>query len=216
MNRRVLLTAVVLAGAMSTGCNSGSSSTTLDEVSDSREATEVVEALLTAVAGGDFAGAAALTLTDQLAWVVMAEGGTLTQAAGLLEDGLDEVAANYWRGFSETVELSDIAVRAVDEHEIDESRFAIVALNGRLQLILRNSDGWRVDIIASFAPTLVNRLSEAARVVEANQGDQATTMRAILVEQRASVEAAAGQPGLPEATRTELLSLLEMLDDLEE
>ena len=216
MKPRVVLTTVVLAWAMSTGCNSGSSTTTLDEVSDSRQAAEVVEALLTAVEGGDFAGAAQLTLTDQLAWVVMAEGGTLTQAAGLLEAGLDEVAANYWQGFSESVELSDIAVRAVNEQEISESRFAIVALNGRLQLILRNSDGWRVDIIASFAPTLVNRLIEAARVVEANQGDQATSMRAILVEQRASVEVAAGQPGLPEATRSELLSLLEMLDDLAE
>jgi hypothetical protein len=202
--------------AVSTGCNSGSTTTTLDEVSDSREAAEVVEALLAALDGGDFAEAAALTLTDQLAWVVMAEGGTLNQAAGLLEEGLDEVAANYWQGFSETVELANIGVRRVDEKEIDESRFAVVALNGQLQLILRNSEGWRVDIVASFAPTLVNRLIEAARVVEANQGDQATSMRALLVAQRPSVEAAAGQPGLPEATRTELSSLLETLDDLAE
>jgi hypothetical protein len=126
------------------------------------------------------------------------------------------VAANYWQGFSETVELANIGVRRVDEKEIDESRFAVVALNGQLQLILRNSEGWRVDIVASFAPTLVNRLIEAARVVEANQGDQATSMRALLVAQRPSVEAAAGQPGLPEATRTELFSLLETLDDLAE
>lgn len=216
MRPRIPVSSLMLMLVISTGCTSDSTSTTLDEVSDSREAAEVVEALLAAVDGGDFAGAAALTLTDQLAWVVMAEGGTLTQAAGLLEDGLDEVAANYWQGFSETVEVADIGVRTVDEQDISESRFAIVALNGRLRLILRNSEGWRVDIIASFAPTLVNRLIEAARVVEANQGDQATSMRAILVAQRPSVAAAAGQPGLPEATRTELLSLLEMLDDLAE
>jgi hypothetical protein len=205
---------VVVMMAVTTGCNAGSTSTTLDQVSDSREAAEVVEALLSAVDGGDFAGAAALTLTDQLAWVVMAEGGTLSQAAGLLEDGLDEVAANYWQGFADTVDLAEIGVRAVEEQEIGESRFAVVALNGQLQLILRDSEGWRVDIIASFAPTLVNRLIEGARVVEANQGEQATSLRAMLVAQRPSVEAAAGQPGLSEATRIELLSLLEMLDDL--
>jgi hypothetical protein len=216
MRPRVPLISLTLMLVMVTGCFSGSTTTTLDAVSDSREAAEVVEALLAAVDGGDFAGAAALTLTEQLAWVVMAEGGTLNEAAGLLDEGLDEVAANYWQGFSETVEVADIGVRAVDEQEINESQFAVVALNGQLQLILRNSEGWRVDIIASFAPTLVNRLIEAARVVEANQGDQATSMRAILVAQRPSVAAAAGQPGLPEATRTELLSLLEMLDDLAE
>lgn len=216
MRSRVSFSWLMLILAVSTGCNSGSTTTTLDEVSDSREAAEVVEALLAALDGGDFAEAAALTLTDQLAWVVMAEGGTLNQAAGLLEEGLDGVAANYWQGFSETVELANIGVRRVDEKEIDESRFAVVALNGQLQLILRNSEGWRVDIVASFAPTLVNRLIEAARVVEANQGDQATSMRALLVAQRPSVEAAVGQPGLPEATRTELFSLLETLDDLAE
>ncbi len=216
MRRQAPVIPFMLMLVMATGCFSGSTTTTLDAVSDSREAAEVVEALLAAVDGGDFEGAAALTLTDQMAWVVMAEGGTLNQAAGLLEDGLDEVAANYWQGFSETVEVADIGVRAVEEQEVDESRFAVVALNGQLQLILRNSEGWRVDIIASFAPTLVNRLIEAARVVEANQGDQATSMRAILVAQRPSVAAAAGQSGLPEGTRTELLALLEQLDDLAE
>jgi len=214
MKNRTAFICTALGLALLTGCNPDSATTTLDHLLDSREAAEVVEALLEAVDGGDFAGAAALTLTDQLAWVVMAEGGTLTQAAGLSQAGLDEVAANYWQGFSETVELEGVGVRAVDEQQIRESRFAIVALNGKLQLILRDSEGWRVDIIASFAPTLVNRLIEAAKVVEANQGDQATSMKTILVDQRPSVEAAAGQLGLPEATRADLLSLLEMLDDL--
>lgn len=212
--KRVLL--VTLAAVMALACDSDLTTTTANTVSDGREATEVAEALLEAMSTGDYSAAAALTFPDQLAWVVMAEGGSLTQAADLLDAGLEQVAANYWQGFAETTQLGEVAVRGVEESEIRGTRFAFVSLNGRLRLILRNSDGWRVDIIASFAPTLVNRLIEAAQVVEANRGDQATSMREMLAAQRPSVEAASGQPGLPDDTRTDLLMLLEVLDDLSE
>lgn len=208
--------ALTLAGFLAVGCGTDLTTTSTDVASDGREAGEVAEAFLEALRVGDYGAGAALTFTDQLAWVVMAEGGSLTQAADLLDAGLEQVAVNYWQGFAETTQLTDIEVRGVEESEIRGARFAIVSLDGRLRLILRNADGWRVDIIASFAPTLVNRLIEAAQVVEANPGDQATTMRGMLAEQRPSVEAASGQPGLPEATRTDLLLLLEMLDDLSE
>lgn len=212
--RRALL--LILAGFLSVGCNSDLTTTSTDAASDGREAVEVAEALLEALQTGDYAAAAALTFPDQLAWVVMAEGGSLTQAAEMLDSGLDQVAANYWQGFGETTQLSEVAVRGVEESEVRGVRFAVVALDGKLRLILRNLDGWRVDIIASFAPTLVNRLIEAAQVVDANRGDQATTMLAMLAEQRPSVEVASAQPELPETTKSDLLSLLEMLDDLAE
>ncbi|MEX0698915.1 MAG: hypothetical protein WD651_05420 [Acidimicrobiia bacterium] len=207
---------VTLAAVLALACDADLTTTTTDAVSDGRDAAEVAEALLEAMNTGDYSAAAALTFPDQMAWVVMAEGGSLTQAADLLDAGLEQVAANYWQGFAETTQLAEVAVRGVEENEIRGTRFAYVALNGRLRLILRNSDGWRVDVIASFAPTLVNRLIEAAQVVDANRGDQATTMREMLAAQRPSVEAASGQPGLPDDTRTDLLTLLEMLDDLSE
>ncbi|MDP3983728.1 MAG: hypothetical protein Q8Q52_01815, partial [Acidimicrobiia bacterium] len=215
MSRRSTLLAAVGLLAIATACTPEAPTTTVAAEGDGRAAAEVVEELIRAVTTGDYAAAAAFTITEQMAWVVMAEGGSLAQAGSLSDDDLTEVAVNYWKGFAETAQLPSIEVGVAQESEISGVRFAVVPVNANLRLVMRDDGGWRVDIIASFAPSLANRLIEAAEVVEANRGGQGGGLREILSDQRPSVEIAARQPGLAEATRTELADLLEVLADLE-
>ncbi|HUO47015.1 MAG TPA: hypothetical protein VM470_09320 [Acidimicrobiia bacterium] len=171
---------------------------------------------MTAIGAGDYEAAAALTFVDQMPWVVMAEGGSLSQAGSLDVEDLDMVAANYWRGFAQAAQFPEVAGEEVEETSVGGRRYAVVPLGSRLRLVLRDGEEWQVDVIASFAPTIVNRLLEAAEVVEANSGDLADRMRELLVSQRPSVELAALPAGLPEGTQEDMAALLDLLSDLRE
>jgi hypothetical protein len=189
--------------------------TTTANAGDGLTPEEVASTLVAALESGDFGGAARLTITDQLPWVVMAEGASLAQAAGLQPADLVTVAENYWEGFSGSApQLPAIEAGAVEEAEVGGLGFATVPLEGRLRLVLRREESWRLDIIASFAPTLVNRLIESAELVEANRGEDADLLRQVLSQQWPSVEMASRQPGLPSTTRDDLARLLEILADL--
>jgi hypothetical protein len=189
--------------------------TTTAIAGDGLSAGEVAASLVTALEAGDFPIAARLTITDQLPWVVMAEGASLAQAAGLEPDDLVTVAENYWKGFSGSApQLPAIDAGDIEEAEVGGLRFATVPLVGRLQLVLRRQESWRLDVIASFAPTLVNRLIESAELVEANRGEDADLLRQVLSQQWPSVEMASRQPGLPATTRDDLARLLQILADL--
>lgn len=205
----VILVAVLMLGA----CRGGGGSTTTVVEEEGADAASVVADLIAAVRAGNFDEAAALTVTEQMPWVVMAEGASLAQAAQLGPEEVVEVAANYWRGFADAAHLPEEG-GAVEEITVGDNRYAVVSLEGRLQLVLRFDQTWRVDVIASFAPTIANRLLEAAEAVEANRGDYARGLREMLAEQRNSVEVAARDRGLPAATREDLDALLEVLADL--
>ena len=205
----LILVAALLAGA----CRGEEVTTTTLVEGGGADAASVAAELITAVEAGNFEQAAALTITEQMPWVVMAEGASLAQAAQLGPDEVAEVAANYWRGFADAAHLPGDGGE-VEEVMVGDSRFAVVSLEGQLQLVLRFDQEWRVDVIASFAPTIANRLLEAAAAVEANRGDNALEMRQMMAEQRTSVEMAARSPGLPTQTQEDLNALLEVLADL--
>ena len=197
-------------------CTQDSNSTTSLAVGSTASALEVADAFVTAMSEGDYEEAAALTFLEQMPWVVMAEGGSLSQAASLEGEDLDMVAANYWRGFAQAAQLPQVAGDEVDETSVGGRQYAVVPLGSRLRLVLRDGEEWQVDVIASFAPTIVNRLLEAAEVVEANRGSLADRMRELLASQRPSVELASVASGLPERTEEDMAALLDLLDDLSE
>ncbi len=195
------------------GCVGGTAPTTTAPAVEGPGAGEVVADLVAAVHAGDFEAAAALTVVEQMPWVVMAEGGSLAEAIDLSSKEQAHVAVNYWQGFSDATELPEPA-GSVEEMTVGGRRYAVVSLDSRLQLVLRYDQAWRVDVIASFAPTIANRLLEAAEVVKANRGTQAQAIREMLAAQRPSVEVAARSTALPDATREDLTALLDVLLDL--
>lgn len=202
-----------LVALLVVGCSSdGTTTTTLS--AEGLPAMEVAADLIAAIQNGDFESAAALTVADQMSWVVMAEGATLGQAAGLDDEGSLMVAANYWRGFSESAQFPPWNGDGVEELTVGDMRFAVIAIDSRSRLVMRYSDGWQADVIASFAPALANRLLDAAQTVNANRGEDAEIMKAVIASQRPSIEVANGQPGLPENTQNDLDQLLDILAEL--
>jgi hypothetical protein len=146
----------------------------------------------------------------------MAEGASLQEAADLLDDGAGSVAINYWTGFTELGEIPPVAISSIVETLVGDHTFAVVNLSGNddLRLILRSEPEWKVDVVASFGSTLAARLADAVEVVAANSGDGAERLRAVLGEQRDSVDMATAEAGLNETARQALADLAESLENM--
>jgi hypothetical protein len=172
---------------------------------------------MAAIAVGQSEVAADLTVQEQMPWLAMAEGASIAQAAGLSEGGSREVAVNYWQGFAGGALEAGLAVGEVEEIEVGDHRFAVIALqpDEDLTLILRLDDQWRVDVVASFGSSLATRLAEAVQVLAANRGPDADLLADLITEQRDSVEVAIGATRPGDAARSALEALATAVDRLE-
>lgn len=168
-----------------------------------------VVGLVAALVDGDYERAAALTVDDQMVAIAVAEDSSVGALGAVLEDGGNDVAANYWRGFAKNLEdllavsPSDITVGGVTEIDVEGVAFARVGLDVpvdtvRRRLIVRQGDGWKVDVVASFAPTLAGRLGRAADSLRADP--TASHVLEALAQQRLSLEGALAAGGFDAET----------------
>jgi hypothetical protein len=134
---------------------------------------EAVVSLTRSLAAGRFLEASDLTVHDQMVVVALAEGLDVDGALALMETGAGEVGINFWEGFATSLEdflgyaADDIEIGPVSTFEIEERRFArvdvFVPLDSSIRhFVLQEDDGWRVDVIATFASALAGKLPEAA------------------------------------------------------
>jgi hypothetical protein len=209
MNGRRALAALFMVGLL-VGCSPAGKPPTTTTAADSQTAEMVAITVLDALAAADPGVAASHTLTDQMAWLAMAEGASIEEAAALLDSGADQVAVNYWTGFMEAGSLPAVVVDAVDETEVGSHSFALVRA-GELRLVLREGLSWKVDVVASFGAALAERLVEAAGLVASNRGDEADRLRLLLLDQRDSVEVASTDPSLTGPAQQGLAALAEAL-----
>ena len=203
----VAATALVLAA-----CNGEAAepSTSIEQVAaGTASPAEAVTEMMSALAAGDYQRAADLTVEDQMVAIAAAEDSSVGALAAVLEDGGTQVAANYWRGFAGNleellgVEPGQVSVAQVTPLGIAGVEFARVALDvpvdtAQRRFIVRNGAGWKVDVVATFAPTLASRLGRAAEALRADPS--ATDVLAALSEQRTSLEAALRGGGLDAET----------------
>ena len=203
---------VLLLGA----CTSGGQVTTTLPAGAAQSAEAVATVVLDAITTGDAEVAAANTIEEQMVWLAMAEGASLQEAADLLDEGAGSVAVNYWTGFTELGEVPPVAISSIVETQVGDHTFAVVNLGGvdGLRLVLRSESEWKIDVVASFGSTLAARLADAVEVVAANSGDEAERLRAVLGDQRDSVELATADAGLNETTRQALADLVESLENM--
>jgi hypothetical protein len=197
-------------------CSSGGQATTTAPSGTARSPEAVATVLLDALNAGDAQTAAANTIEEQMVWLAMAEGASLQEAAGLLDDGADSVAVNYWTGFTQLGEVPPVTISSIMETTIGDHMFAIVSLGGTddLRLVLRSEPDWKIDVVASFGSTLAARLADAVEVVAANSGDGADRLRLVLENQRDSVDIASADTGLNETARQALADLAESLENM--
>lgn len=204
-----ILAAVAIALAACNG-EAAEPSTSIPQVAaGTANPADAVTELMAALAAGDYQRAAELTVDDQMVAIAAAEDSSVGALAAVLEDGGTQVAANYWRGFAGNLEEllgvqpGQVSVDQVTPLGVDGVEFARVALDvpvdtAQRRFIVRNGGGWKVDVVATFAPTLASRLGRAAEALRADPS--ATDVLAALSEQRKSLEAALRSGGLDAET----------------
>lgn len=189
------------------------------EVSDSESLgpAETVTELLAAIDEGRFDDAAQLTDAVQAALLSLAEGADASDVVGAIEAGPGPVAANFWSGFAQTLdEASDPAggaISAGEESVEGSSRFVEVSVTPAegedRSFVLRRDGAWQVDLLATFGPTLAERLIAPVEAMLSSANDDASTVLGHLNASADSLRLVAADPDLPAATHQSLLGLIE-------
>lgn len=195
-------------------CDADATVDTTVITSDLAPPADVATTVLDAVLSGQTEVAADWTLLDQMPWMAMAEGASIQQAVGLLDEGSRQVAINYWQGFAKGTGLPNLSAGPVEESEVGSHRFAsvLVGTSRRLRLVLRLEDRWLVDVVASFGSTLAERLHDAIDIIAANRGPDADRLTEVISEQRDSVSVALENSSLNESARQALVELGAAID----
>lgn len=208
MNTRWLLVAALIV-ACSPATGDSTTSPTLDQASPEAVAEQVASAL----SSGDPALVTALTHIGPMPWVALVEGATVEEAANLDEAEAAAVAHNFWTGFLNSAVLAGVGAEGVRTFEEGNSRFARFDLPHG-SVVLKADGEWRIDVVASFAAPLAQRLLGAIDVVIANPSPAADELRQILAAQRDSVAVALADPTLESEARALVEEVLQAVSAL--
>ncbi|NOY56906.1 MAG: hypothetical protein GXP34_13120 [Actinobacteria bacterium] len=165
------LLALVVVATLVVGCSapSGESTTTTTTTVLGAETPDgALRDLLSAIGDGDLARASELTDDEQVALLIALDGATLSEATGMIEDGIPEASlAAFWTSFQDTYGrnvregLGDMLVAAGPRVTIDGVEFANVEVALRKDsglarwIAYRDENGrWRIDLFATFGPTV--------------------------------------------------------------
>ncbi|MFZ0014823.1 MAG: hypothetical protein WAL25_11995 [Acidimicrobiia bacterium] len=212
----LLLAAVVAIAACGDGGGEPVSSDPLQDGADSP--VEAVNELVSAINEPDFAGASHLAMPGQAALASLAEGSTFDEVAAALRQGDQEIAANFWAGFAQgtgSFLTGDVGVVDDGTTTLSDQEFHVVKVTpetgGVRSVVVQESDGYRIDLFASFGAGLADQMTGTVERLIATQTDDA---RLILDELRGivpSLLAAAQLPGTSGQVSQELLALVEVI-----
>lgn len=190
---------LVLVAAIVCACSVGTEPSTTAAFEAPQSPEEAVERLIDALRQRDTAVAAQLVVSGQIRLVALAEGGTVTEAAGADEE---VVGSNFWAAFVEAVgpeALSGLELVGVEptllRAEAVDFAFVTISLGGERRLFVtrHRQDGWYIDVVATFAEVLGSRYEDAiARVAESAD---AATLGPIMVDQIPSMMVVLELPG---------------------
>lgn len=177
-----------------------------------------VDALVAAINVPDFAGASHLAVPGHAALASLAEGASFADVAEALRTGDEEVAANFWAGFAQGTAsflVGSIAAEESGTHTEEGVDFTIVEVTPESgdtrRLLIRDVDGYRIDIFASFGPGLADKMVAPVERLLVTQTDDARLILSSLKEVVPSLLAAARQPGTPGDVSQQLLALVEVI-----
>lgn len=214
------VSALLALGLLAVSCSDG----TVDPVETNSlgpgadSALEAVEELVDAINEPDFAAAARFAIPTQAALAALAEGATFGTVAQALRDGDDDVAANFWSGFAQgagsfltdPIELNDegtVTVRDVEFYEV-----SVTPADGEIRSVLvRESDGYRVDLFASFGSGLADKMTPQVERLLTTQTADARLILSHLQEVVPSLLVAAELPGNTGEVTQQLLTLVEVI-----
>lgn len=180
------------------------------------EPRQAVVELLEALGGDDVARAVELTVPGQGLAVAVAEQAPADELRAILDGGSGAVLANFWSSFAASVEElsgagpADIDVREAGEpFDVGGHRFAIVGMDvpgqpGPRSIIVREGRGWKVDVVATFAPGLATGIGQAPEELAGTEVEEPIVER--MVAERPALEAALEDPALPPGVAQQIRS----------
>jgi hypothetical protein len=177
-----------------------------------------VEELVAAINAPDFAEASRFAIPDQAALASLAEGATIGAVANALRDGDEEVAANFWAGFAQGA--GDFLVDPVriaesgttSEGEVDFVTLTVTPASGDSRtMLVRDIDGYRVDLFASFGSGLADKMTPPVERLLATQTADARLILDRLQAIVPSLLAASRLPSNSGDVSQQLLALVEVI-----
>ncbi|MDH3190575.1 MAG: hypothetical protein OEM39_08090 [Acidimicrobiia bacterium] len=212
----VVVAALLLAVVACSDDPGGDAAPSIGPGADSPQA--AVQQLLTLLESGDFPAAASLAMPDQAALASLAEGTTVAEVANALRDGDGVVAANFWSGFAQSISGvldTGLTVTGATGVEVEGETFNVVDLEtstgGQRQLVTREADGHRIDLFATFGPTLAGRLYSPVERLLTSPVEDAVLVLAEMRKQVPSLYMAAQAPDLTPGAIQEVLRLIELI-----
>jgi hypothetical protein len=196
-------------------CSNGVTATSVATPTADIPPEEVADEIAAALDGGDPSVVAAFTDLRPMPWVALAEGATVEEAASL-EAGENSlaVADNFWTGFLASAGLAGDEVADIEAFTEGSTDFARLELRSG-SIILNQSDVWRIDVIASFAAPLAERLLGAVEVIVANRSAEADVLREMLRGERDAVAVASADPSITTSARTAVEEVLAAIDSID-
>ncbi len=181
-------------------------------------AVAAVEEVHSMVRGGDFDGAATLTIPKHAALASLAEGATFSQVATALRDGDLDVAANFWSGFAQAAGdsfLSDADVADAGPETVGSTSFALTTVvsesSGDRRIVTQDIDGYRIDLFASFGSGLAERMISPVEILLTSATGDATLILTELEAIVDSLQLAATTPGISPDSVQSILQLVELI-----
>lgn len=210
----------LLALALFAACSGGSGEAepSIPPGEGAETAVAAVEELVDAVNRAEFADASRLALRGQAALAALSEGATFGEVAKGLDEGDEEIAANFWAGFAQgTASFLTGDVTVADDGTLEQDgvtfhRVLVTPEDGSSRVLLvREDDGYRIDLFGSFGPGLADKMSGP---VERLLTTQTADARLILSELQAivpSLLASASLPDTPAEASQQLIALIEVI-----
>jgi hypothetical protein len=177
-----------------------------------------VERLVEDLGEPDFGAAASLAVPDQAALASLAESATFGEVAEALTSGDASVAANFWAGFAQgsgSFLAGDVSLEEGETITVEDVEYHIVQVvaetGDERPVYVRDLDGFRVDIFASFGAGLAARMIQPVERLLTTESDDAKLILDELTEIAPSLLVAANQPGVPPGSVQEILQLVELV-----
>ncbi len=177
-----------------------------------------VTELVAAFAAPDFDGAARLAMPGHAALASLAEGASFGDVAEALRGDGHVVSSNFWSGFAQgagdylTPGVSIAASGSEQMSDVEFQRVIVTLQDGTDRpVFVRDSDGYRIDLFASFGGAMAARMLQPVERLVITQTDDA---RLILSELRSvvpSLTLATLNPDLMPSVRNDLTRLIEVI-----
>lgn len=202
------------------GCGGGAEDpeTSIDPGTGAETAVGAVEELVAAIDEPDFPDASRLAMPGHAALAALAEGATFGEVATALEQGDGAVASNFWSGFAQgsgafltgSVTVTDEGT--MSSGDVEFHRISVQPAEGSPRTVLvREDNGYRVDLFASFGTGLADKMVTPAERLLTSQTDDARAILAELKEIVPSLMAAASLPGTTGEVSQQVIALIEVI-----